>query len=95
MEHEPVKLVSPGAEQDFETTVDVGVSYQHWIRSLIGVSVMQTIELQVGSGDAYGEEFAVFKYKLALVQGSADKMNGRVWKGSECIAWSLRSSLLI
>lgn len=34
---------------------------------------MQTIDLQVGSGDAYGEEFAVFKYKLALVQGSADK----------------------
>lgn len=56
---------------------------------------MQTIELQVGSGDAYGEEFAVFECKLALVQGSADKKNGRVWKGSEWMAWSLRSNLLI
>lgn len=38
---------------------------------------MQTIELWVGSGDTYAEKFATFEYKLALVQGSADKMKGQ------------------
>lgn len=59
MEHEPVNLVSPGAEQDFEIAVDACVSLTalkqvtHWCQC-------EANELWVGSGDAYGEDFAEF-----------------------------------
>lgn len=58
------------------------------------MNMVHTIELWAGSGSAHGEEIVVFEHKLALVQGSGYRMSGRLWKDSECIAWSLRGSLI-
>lgn len=44
----------------------------------MSMNMVQTTELWAGSGSAHGEEIVVFEHKLALVQGSAYRMSGRV-----------------